>query len=86
MPTVAEEAVRCAGPGPTWSSTGPGPVTAWASSCCGTAGCGGAGTTGRLKHQAWLGQQRFEERALNETLAHYQVTLTAREVRPGALR
>ncbi len=32
-----------------------------------------------LKHQAWIRQQRFEERALNETLAHYQATLSARE-------
>lgn len=31
-----------------------------------------------LKHEAWIRQQRFQERALNETLAHYQATLTAR--------
>jgi transposase len=32
-----------------------------------------------LKHRAWMDAQRFEERALNETLAHYQATLAARE-------
>lgn len=38
-----------------------------------------------LKHQAWVSQQRFEERALNETLAHYQATLTAREAAVTAI-
>ncbi len=38
-----------------------------------------------LKHAAWLRQQRFEERALNETLAHYQATLTAREAAVDAI-
>jgi transposase len=38
-----------------------------------------------LKHQAWLRQQRFEEQALNETLAHYQATLTAREAAVEAI-
>ncbi|MDQ4105426.1 MAG: transposase, partial [Actinomycetota bacterium] len=38
-----------------------------------------------LKHQAWLRQQRFEERALNETLAHYQATLSAREAAVEAI-
>jgi len=32
-----------------------------------------------LKHEAWIRQQRFEERALNQTLAHYRATLSARE-------
>jgi transposase len=48
IPTIQEEAVRdCAGPGPTWSPTGPGPGIGWASSCWATAGPGGAGTPGR---------------------------------------
>ncbi len=38
-----------------------------------------------LKHQAWLRAQRFEERALNETLAHYQATLSAREAAVEAI-
>ena len=38
-----------------------------------------------LKHQAWISGQRFEERALNETLAHYQATLTARETAVDAI-
>ena len=38
-----------------------------------------------LKHQAWIRQQRFEERALNATLAHYQATLTAREAAVEAI-
>ncbi len=38
-----------------------------------------------LKHQAWLRQQRFEERALNETLAHYQATLMARKAAVDAI-
>jgi transposase len=31
------------------------------------------------KHGVWIRAQRFDERALNETLDHYQATLTARE-------
>lgn len=38
-----------------------------------------------LKHAAWVRQQHFEERALNETLAHYQATLTAREAAVDAI-
>ena len=38
-----------------------------------------------LKHQAWIRGQRFEERALNETLAHYQATVTAREAAVDAI-
>lgn len=38
-----------------------------------------------LKHEAWIRQQRFEERALNETMAHYQATLTAREAAVDAI-
>ena len=38
-----------------------------------------------LKHQAWIRQQRFDERALNETLAHYQATLTARDAAVEAI-
>jgi transposase len=38
-----------------------------------------------LRHQAWMRAQRFEERALNETLAHYQATLTAREAAVDAI-
>lgn len=38
-----------------------------------------------LRHEAWLRSQRFEERALNETLAHYQATLTAREAAVDAI-
>lgn len=38
-----------------------------------------------LRHVGWLRQQRFEERALNETLAHYQATLTAREAAVDAI-
>jgi transposase len=38
-----------------------------------------------LKHQAWLRQQRFDESALNQTLAHYQATLAAREAAVDAI-
>ena len=38
-----------------------------------------------LKHRAWIRQQRFEEPALNETLAHYQATLDAREAAVEAI-
>jgi transposase len=38
-----------------------------------------------LKHRAWIRGQRFEERASNETLAHYQATLTAREAAVDAI-
>jgi transposase len=38
-----------------------------------------------LKHAAWLDQQRFEEPALNETLAHYQATLSARDAAVDAI-
>jgi transposase len=37
------------------------------------------------KHQVWVRSQRFEERALNETLAHYQATLSAREAAVDAI-
>jgi transposase len=38
-----------------------------------------------LRHAAWIRQQRFAERALNETLAHYQATLCAREAAVDAI-
>jgi len=38
-----------------------------------------------LRHQAWIRSQRFAERALNETLAHYQATLSAREAAVDAI-
>jgi len=38
-----------------------------------------------LKHEAWIRQQRFEERALNQTLAHYRATLSAREAAVDAV-
>jgi len=38
-----------------------------------------------LRHEAWIRAQRFEERALNETLAHYQATLDAREAAVDAI-
>jgi transposase len=38
-----------------------------------------------LKHTAWLDQQRFEEPALNETLAHYKATLSARDAAVDAI-
>ena len=38
-----------------------------------------------LKHEAWIRAQRFEERALNETLAHYRATLTARQAAVDAM-
>jgi len=38
-----------------------------------------------LRHRAWIRQQRFEERALGETLAHYQATLCAREAAVDAI-
>jgi transposase len=38
-----------------------------------------------LKHQAWIRTQRFDERALNETMAHYQATLAAREAAVDAI-
>lgn len=37
------------------------------------------------KHMVWIRAQRFDERALNETLAHYQATLTARETAVAAI-
>jgi transposase len=37
------------------------------------------------KHAAWIRAQRFDERALNETLAHYHATLTAREAAVDAI-
>lgn len=38
-----------------------------------------------LRHAAWIRAQCFEERALNETLAHYQATLAAREAAVDAI-
>lgn len=38
-----------------------------------------------LKHQAWIRAQRFDDRALNITLAHYQATLLAREAAVDAI-
>src|SRR5947209_16622571 len=43
------------------------------------------GDSWTLRHEAWIRQQRFGERALNETLAHYQATLTAREAAVDAI-
>jgi len=44
-----------------------------------------AGDNWTQKHRAWVRAQRFGERALNETLAHYQATLTAREAAVDAI-
>lgn len=38
-----------------------------------------------LKHQAWVRAQRFDERALNETLSHYLATVDAREAAVDAI-
>ncbi len=38
-----------------------------------------------LKHEAWIRAQRFDERALDETLAHYQATLSARDAAVDAV-
>lgn len=38
-----------------------------------------------LRHEAWIRAQCFEERALGETLAHYQATLAAREAAVEAI-
>ncbi len=38
-----------------------------------------------LKHQAWIGAQRFGEPALDATLSHYQATLSAREAAVDAV-
>lgn len=38
-----------------------------------------------LKHGVWIRAQRFDERALNETSAHYQATLCAREAAVDAI-
>jgi transposase len=38
-----------------------------------------------FRHDSWIGQQRFDERALNETLAHYRATLAAREAAVDAI-
>jgi transposase len=37
------------------------------------------------RHQVWIRAQRFEERALNETLAHHRATLTARDAAVDAI-
>ena len=38
-----------------------------------------------LKHEAWIAAQRFDEQALEETLAHYRATLIAREAAVEAI-
>ncbi|MGH7631365.1 MAG: IS110 family transposase [Gemmatimonadales bacterium] len=38
-----------------------------------------------LKHAVWIRAQHFEERALDETLGHYQATLVAREAAVDAI-
>ncbi len=38
-----------------------------------------------LKHEAWIGAQRFDERALTETFDHYRATLSARETAVTAI-
>ena len=38
-----------------------------------------------LRHQAWIRSQRFEERAMEQTFAHYQATLAAREAAVAAI-
>lgn len=38
-----------------------------------------------LRHAAWIATQRFEHRALNETFAHYRVSLSAREAAVDAI-
>ena len=74
----------CAGRGRTWSSTRPGPGTGWASSCCATGGCGGAGTTGRSSTRPGSPPQRFDDPALTATFGHYRATLTP--ARPPSTR
>jgi transposase len=44
-----------------------------------------SGDNWTLKHAVWVRQQRFDERALNETLAHYQATLSARDAAVDAI-
>jgi transposase len=44
---------------------------------------GGDNWTG--KHQAWIGQQRFDDPALTVTFGHYRATLTAREAAVAAI-
>lgn len=38
-----------------------------------------------MKHEAWIRAQRFDERALNETLAHYRATLASRDAAVEAI-
>jgi transposase len=38
-----------------------------------------------LKHEAWISAQYFEDRAANETLAHYRATLSARDTAVAAV-
>lgn len=38
-----------------------------------------------LKHEAWIGQQRFDDPALTATFSHYRATLVAREVAVAAI-
>lgn len=38
-----------------------------------------------LKHQAWIGQQRFDDPALTATFNHYRATLSAREAAVAAI-
>lgn len=38
-----------------------------------------------LRHQAWIRAQRFDEAALDQTLAHYRATLDAREAAVDAI-
>jgi transposase len=43
------------------------------------------GTNWTLKHEAWIGSQRFDERALTETFNHYRATLSARDAALSAI-
>jgi len=43
------------------------------------------GDSWTLRHEAWIRAQRFDEPALNETMAHYQATLTARDAAVAAI-
>ncbi len=43
------------------------------------------GTAWTLKHQAWVSSQRFEDKALEATFAHYRATLEAREAAVEAI-
>lgn len=43
------------------------------------------GSNWTARHESWIAQQRFDEPALQATLAHYRATLRAREAAVGAV-